>query len=1102
MTKEHDHEHPKWPEELENAFLDALLLIPQMARKKFAGEGQLYGRNMLITEYLWIYHWLLHPPAEGEKQPTTKEAEKCNNGQPHAAKKDTNEDDRKYTKEETDIESFKHNRVLQAISNGHLPEQRPNYEYFGRLLHAGDDVFIRPKQCRIYVSSQKVEIKKREVPAEDGTKGKKQVQILGYHRDTKERIFDQTDYPHLDRNYIPAYETPWSDATTTLLHSYTNELHLKEACAIQEISNRWSMRFPDLVDKLKSSMEDGKEPDAQSELSSRCVLGPIDALHLEVVLDLHDNARFPDGSHCNGLVELELARPGLFRDHSWRTITTVAKPRALYYEDKGREVDGHKSEASLIPGHVANCVLSSGYKGDNAEGHKHAAAAARGHIGPGYPRCDCSARGALDSIVVRFPAESWANTFVMLAPYVKAAHEEVDREIEIDRWISDDKVTSGGPAQGGSGLQSGAAAAAAAGKQGKGPRKRAASSPSPSPPPPQKKARPSSSSSAASSASAAAQADTATPKGAKKRELVELLQEVAMYQEIYSAPPVEQPMGAGAAAGVDVKPPQQKWTRRAVLVWTFAPALKTLGTRAKGKKGEGKPRPIREVQPRTNWRYLTKLDPSSQYHQKHAYLNGSPAVIRPSTASSISRNAVMSPDPAYMQHAHAAMNENFGAATADMYNRHHHHQHHQQPLMAHPQNHQHQFHHPHVSSMAGPSAPSLSLDVSGGYVDVVGGSGGYDGVGGGLATPPPTASTLQGNGYNNSNNNNNNAYGFGRRGRGSIAGSSVSSSSGAGDGGSVVGGLQHPHHHHPHFQQQQQHHHHQLASNGGGATDPFLSGLGVPSVGSSSFDDVATAETTDADLQAWAVAQQQQQHGLLMDDSTPWATTPTGHWTDARDLATAATQHHHQQHQQQPQWDSVSPSHCWAGGEDSGNNENENHINNNNNGVNTSNAGVVESTTLWSSPPPHEQQQQQQQHPQVPDHHDTWAAWQAIEEAAGGSGQQPWDEEEGPTAAATHNDDDTAAADLGGDSLLGGGGTGLTPRRINRKRSRVDYDDDDGNNNNGSGGSEGGDDGAASSPDGGMRYPASSIRRRKLTHGGGSGSRGVPTAVMGDEYHL
>lgn len=54
-----------------------------MARKKFSSKGVLYGRNMLITEYLWIYHWLLHPPMPGERIPDRKHREKCNNGKPH-----------------------------------------------------------------------------------------------------------------------------------------------------------------------------------------------------------------------------------------------------------------------------------------------------------------------------------------------------------------------------------------------------------------------------------------------------------------------------------------------------------------------------------------------------------------------------------------------------------------------------------------------------------------------------------------------------------------------------------------------------------------------------------------------------------------------------------------------------------------------------------------------------------------------------------------------------------------------------------------------------------------------------------------------------------
>lgn len=53
----------------------ALLLIPFMGRKKVSAKGQLYGRNMLVTEYLWICHWLLHPPQPGEIVPVGKERE-------------------------------------------------------------------------------------------------------------------------------------------------------------------------------------------------------------------------------------------------------------------------------------------------------------------------------------------------------------------------------------------------------------------------------------------------------------------------------------------------------------------------------------------------------------------------------------------------------------------------------------------------------------------------------------------------------------------------------------------------------------------------------------------------------------------------------------------------------------------------------------------------------------------------------------------------------------------------------------------------------------------------------------------------------------------
>lgn len=47
-----------------------------MGRKKFSSKTILYGRNMLITEYLWIYNWLLNPPQNGERIPDRKTRER------------------------------------------------------------------------------------------------------------------------------------------------------------------------------------------------------------------------------------------------------------------------------------------------------------------------------------------------------------------------------------------------------------------------------------------------------------------------------------------------------------------------------------------------------------------------------------------------------------------------------------------------------------------------------------------------------------------------------------------------------------------------------------------------------------------------------------------------------------------------------------------------------------------------------------------------------------------------------------------------------------------------------------------------------------------
>ncbi|KAI0383521.1 hypothetical protein F5Y04DRAFT_27176 [Hypomontagnella monticulosa] len=635
MQKELEKEQPIWPLWLEDAFLDALLLIPQMGRKKFSSKTILYGRNMLITEYLWIYHWLLHPPQNGDVIPNRQQREKGPDGKPHPmyrgrkqvsshiqvlkgffatlvtfhfifpSKRDAREEDRKLIREDDDTESFKNNRVLISIADGRLPDERPNYEYFGRLLSADNDVFLRPKQCWIFVASSQVSLKEKHVKMDDGSTKK---QVTGYTPNGQ--WLGEADYPHLKLNDGKDYkDLPRSgDRPTVLLHEYTRSLAQKESSSIKEISNRWEIQFPELKEKLLAALDDTHPSD---ERTSRCVVGPCDTFHFEVTLDLHATSKFPDGSELNGMVELSINRPEL-HNHSWRSVTSVVKPDELHISGSEPDFWDRTNAIEVIVSHRVGCN--------------------------GVGRCDCASRGSRDTIAVPFPAASWANTFIKLAPHVTAERERSQR-----KGREQDSQRGSRPSR--------------------AERENAR----------MKKEEDDSASSSFKSG------------GAKGPSPKELLTQVAMYQEIWSAPN-DGPSDGG----------KRGWTRRAVVLWTFIPVHEH--TDEKGKTVT--------VAAGTNWRFLTKVDPTSEYHQRHAYLSGSP---------SVSRDSVMSPNPGFRAHLNAAMHENMSAAydvppvlaTSNTLPGHsHHHQTHQ--------------HHSHIP------APLDLLDTSG-----------FDN---GLVTPPPTAS--------------------------------------------------------------------------------------------------------------------------------------------------------------------------------------------------------------------------------------------------------------------------------------------------------------------------------------------------------------------------
>ncbi|KAI1801199.1 hypothetical protein F4811DRAFT_574362 [Daldinia bambusicola] len=650
MQKELEKEQPIWPLWLEDAFLDALLLIPQMGRKKFSSKTILYGRNMLITEYLWIYHWLLHPPQNGEAIPNRQQREKGPDGKPHPmyrgrkqvsshiqvlkgffatlvtfhfifpSKRDAKEEDRKLIRDDDDTESFKNNRVLISIADGRLPDERPNYEYFARLLSADNDVFLRPKQCWIFVSSSQVILKEKHVKMDDGTTKK---QVTGCT--PSGHCLGESDYPHLKLNDGKEYkDLPRNgDQPTVLLHEYTRPLAQKESASIKDISNRWDVHFPELREKLLAALEDTHPSD---ERTSRCVVGPCDTFQFEVTLDLHATSKFPDGSELNGMVELSINRPEL-HNHSWRSVTSVVKPDELHISGSEPDFWDRSNPVEVIVSHRVGCN--------------------------GIGRCDCASRGSRDTIGVPFPAASWANTFIKLAPYVTAERERRER-----KGREQDSNRGSRPSR------------------------------------------------AERESARTKKEDSASDKGGNKMPTPkELLSQVAMYQEIWSAP--NEGPGSGVEGG------KRGWTRRAVILWTFVPVHDH--TDEKGKTVT--------VAPGTNWRFLTKIDPTSEYHQQRAYMSGSP---------SVSRDSVMSPNPGYQAHLNASMHENLSAAyeaapvlsSSTVPSQHH--QHSQRASHHHNHHHSNNHSHNHIP-------PGLDL---------------LEGFDNGLVTPPPTASLTGGYPHN------------------------------------------------------------------------------------------------------------------------------------------------------------------------------------------------------------------------------------------------------------------------------------------------------------------------------------------------------------------
>ncbi|KXX80450.1 Regulatory protein abaA [Madurella mycetomatis] len=550
--KQEDKPDQKWPEVLEGHFIDALLLIPQMRRKKYNMKQTQYGRNMLIGEYLWIaYCQTLPPGAEPETDRSIHRKKVSSHIQVlknffsnhrcfhffFGQRQEDGDDD------DVETVSLKTNPILIALSEGRLPVERPNYEYFAQILALNEQVVVRPKRCWIFVSHQDV------VVGEDGS---------GYLPATGDKLAE-SEYPHLVRNL--ERET-WAKEEQqifngALLHEFTKEMHQDESSSVSKLSNKWETAFPELHQRLKA-------------ITSTTTDASCSTLHMQVTLELKEKRRFPTQSELNSWVEINIEQPRLL-NHRWKVHTRLSRPAELSYshDDAAPELLYETSaEIAIQYQHRPGC-----------DGPRD-----------GRSQCECILqRCRRDWVAVPFPAEVWALTLTNCAEYPAHPFSDIKKR-DKERYPISRKGDEHGD-------------------------------------------RP------------------ASRRRSRQPTQMDLVPKIAMMQEIWSCPP-------GSPHERD-----QRWTRRALILWTF----KTIHSIEDGKL-------VTAQGGKMNWRFLTILDPTSETHQRNAIVSGARASgdgygadtagLAPCTRP-VSRDVVMSPNPAYQQHLRASMSENFSSTWDD-----------------------------------------------------------------------------------------------------------------------------------------------------------------------------------------------------------------------------------------------------------------------------------------------------------------------------------------------------------------------------------------------------------------------------------------------------
>ncbi|CAG8982204.1 hypothetical protein HYALB_00003640 [Hymenoscyphus albidus] len=264
----------KWPHQLEMAFLDALLYIPPMGRRKFSYQGKPHGRNELIKEYLWISYLESLAPGEVPDE-TMKRTRKQVSSHIQVLKTFFKDhpacklNDRQLFPESKDPkngfhESFKNDPCLKALSEGRLPGKR--YDDYDEISQSS----VKPALFWLLITSE-------PVPA-------------GSEQDL------------------------YCSHSESVLHKYTTLQGQRPGDSIESLLN-WRQRYPYFENTYLTAL--------RSSL-------PCEVIHMDVPLSLM-SIHPPNGSELVAWTEISVSGNNRTLEQSsmWQSVTALSKPQAL-----------------------------------------------------------------------------------------------------------------------------------------------------------------------------------------------------------------------------------------------------------------------------------------------------------------------------------------------------------------------------------------------------------------------------------------------------------------------------------------------------------------------------------------------------------------------------------------------------------------------------------------------------------------------------------------------------------------------------------------------------------------------------------------------------